>query len=357
MEKVIYINYMKQLGHLHFDQIQIDALVAQGYDVKLVMHQEIALQLPYPKEMYALVLPSWTDTDSTCSLTKRISYVLALHYIKRKINFSRFDHILISNLDEVTLGIYPLTKGMYMICHGNSNDFSSRIKTYFLNRLARQHNTFLVFNEEMAKPFRQNGISKTAIISHGCFSPFKVEKESRAFAFIEEFSHVVFHPSSKTAGDFVAAVYTESMNQTLKASHTLLLLRDLSVEDRKYSNIHIIHGFLSEADYQYLFVKAHIILLAYPAAFSNQVSGVSYECVANQKKMLIWHNPSLAYCKTYYEYDPFVETAGELVEKMFYLTHTSDNQMKVDARMLTTNFSRIFTNNGGCIQYKENNDV
>ena len=55
-------------------------------------------------------------------------------------------------LDEISMALCPLTKDMFLICHGNSKNFTNAIKKIFLHKLALSC-TFIVFNNQMAKPF------------------------------------------------------------------------------------------------------------------------------------------------------------------------------------------------------------
>ena len=101
MKKVIYINYIKQYGHINFDKIHINALVSQGYDVKIIMHKDIANKLPYSKEIYALVLPTWMGYSSKNGIINRLVYIATLLIIKFKISFKSYNYCIISNLDEI----------------------------------------------------------------------------------------------------------------------------------------------------------------------------------------------------------------------------------------------------------------
>lgn len=101
---------------------------------------------------------------------------------------------------------------------------------------------------------------------------------------LNKFDFVVFHPSPKSDINFLKTIYTKEYNNILNRNNILLLLRNSPFEDKGYSNIRFINTYLKENDYQGLFKRANIILLAYPNNFKYQVSGVSYECVANNKK-------------------------------------------------------------------------
>lgn len=340
MKKVLYINYIKQYGHINFDMIHINALISQGYDVKIIMHEDIANKLPFPKEIYALVLPAWMGYSSKNGVINSLLYMLILLFIKFKISFKNYNYCMVSNLDEITMSLCPLTKKMFLICHGNSKNFTNAIKKLFLHKLA-QSNTFIVFNKQMTKPFITNGITSIRIISHGCVAPFLDIKDQPEYAYMKNYKHIVFHPSSKTDIDFVNMIYTENVNKKLKENDTLLVLRNNPLKDKKMSNIIFINKYLSNIEYQYLFTQSEVILLAYPSSFHYQVSGVSYECIANNKKLLALSNESLEYCKSYYNYDPFFDNAEEFFNKIIYLNKTKESGLVVTPQDVTPNYQTI----------------
>lgn len=342
MKKVIYINYMKQFGHINFDQIHINALLEQGYDVKVVMHHDIADKMNLRKERYALTLPTFLGYECKNGLINRLFYALTLIYIKLHINFTKYDYCIISNLDEISLSLVPLTRQMYLFCHGNSRDIENKIKLFFLKHLSKHH-IFLVFSKEMLRPFKDKNFSNIHVISHGCIPPFKESAASSVFCnMLERYDFIVFHPSPKSDINFLKTIYTKEINDILYRNKVLLLLRNSPFKDKEYSNIKFINTYLKANEYQGLFKKADIILLAYPNSFKYQVSGVSYECVANNKKILILNNPSFNYCKTYYNYNIFFDNANDAISKIIEMkNHSKDYKLIVSSKELIPNYSSI----------------
>ena len=342
MKKVIYVNYMKQFGHINFDQIHIHALLEQGFDVKVVMHYDIANKMNLSKELYALTLPAFLGYECKSGMINRLLYVMTLIYIKLHVNFSKYDYCIISNLDEISLSIVPLAKKMYMFCHGNCRDLENYIKFFFLKHLSKHHE-FIVFSDEMQKPFKDKGFCNIHVISHGCIPPFTERVMSHDFCnMLNKFDFVVFHPSPKSDINFLKTIYTKEYNNILNRNNILLLLRNSPFEDKGYSNIRFINTYLKENDYQVLFKRANIILLAYPNNFKYQVSGVSYECVANNKKMLVLKNPSLNYCIYFYNYDIFFENANDVIRHIIKMkNHSKDYKCTASPKDLSPNYSII----------------
>ena len=341
MKKIIYINYMKQFGHINFDQIQINALSMQGYDVKVVMHQDIAKKMKLHKNMYALILPKILGYECKNSLINRLFFILTLLFIRIRINWKEFDFCIISNLDEITLCIVPLAKKMYLFCHGNCRDLGNKIKLRVLQYLSKKH-VFLVFNRDMADTFSNYGFKNVKIISHGCTTAFNSHIGHEASQITKGFNYVAFHPSSKPDAGFLHDIYNKENNEILKEYNVLLLLRNNPFKDYNFSNIKFINKYLETKLYNDLFTISDVIILAYPNSFRHQVSGVSFECVANRKNMLVYKNSSLDYCKDFYNYDIFCKDTTELIQKLTELKLNKDKyKIIVSKDDLTPNYKPI----------------
>lgn len=169
--KLLYIDYMFMRGHVNFNRVHIDALLKEGYNVKLVLHKEIASLLPYAYQQYALVIPRILGTNVHNPILSRIIMLLTIIYIKLHVRFSSYGHVVISCMDEITLGACPFYQKMFIICHGNARGLANRVKRLFIKRLAK-HNAFIVFNESMKEPFVKHGIRKVFVVSHAVFRHF-----------------------------------------------------------------------------------------------------------------------------------------------------------------------------------------
>jgi hypothetical protein len=341
-KNILYIGYIIQYGHINFDRIHIEALRSTGNNVKLILHYQIAKELGYPLTDYELIIPKYLGIDTHNPLMNRFLYMVTLLFIKFNVHFENYDKIILSKMDELTLGLLPLCKKMYLICHDNAGDFRNKIKRYFMIKLSR-NNFFIVFNDRMKQPFLQNKISNVFIVSHGCVPPHTSDNNKEISSVkLEPDNFVVFHPSIKIDKDFLNdIIHNKKFHQYLILNNVLFILRDKSLRIENCKNIKIIHDYLPHSQYQKLFNASDVVLLVYPDEFKYQVSGVSYECIANQKNILIRKNPSLEYCKAYYNYDPFFTTLEQLCEKIDYLHNNPTAKSIVSIESLQPNYDEI----------------
>lgn len=338
MKQVLYIDYIEQKGHVNFHRIHIDALKNEGYNVKIILHENIARQLPYSDKDYLFTLPSCLHQRDNQPMLNRLVFLLTLLYTKSHVNFNLFNHVIVASLDEITLGILPLCRNMKIICHGNGKSFSNPIKRFFMKKLSK-NNSFVVFNEYMAQPYKERGYHNVYIISHGCSFPFPKLEENLPIN-LDQYKKIIFHPSNKINVDFLNELNNNSqISSYLEDNSILILLRNVPDSLLKSSHIKSINTYLSQMQYQSLFVKADIILLAYPASFNHQVSGVSYECIANKKRMLCLQHSSLEYARDFYNYNIFFKNVQEFKDRLTSLLKEDRSQCIENAASLQPNYS------------------
>ena len=340
MRSSLFVDYIYLTGHVNFNNIHIKGILKHDKEMKLVLFKRIAEQLPFPSEQYALKLPNFLEKKDGHAFLNRILFLITLIYIKIRARPDKYKKVFVSSCDEITLGLCPLCRNMYIICHGNARNMENSVKRFFCKRLAR-HNSFIVFNDYMAQPFLKNGIDKIHIISHGCVEPLKniqdVSSENK-------YSLTIFHPSSRPEKSFVNEMTGSSQLQRfLKEENILLILRN-GKNEKDNENIQFINRYLSTEEYRSLFLQSDIILLAYPQQFKYMVSGVSYECVANKKNILIYDNPSLAYCSNYYNYNVFFKDITELCERIKYIKNHPEASCIVSPDDLQPDYSLIYNN-------------
>jgi len=311
---VLYVNYMLQRGHVNFDKIHIKALEKVGLNVQLIIPSRLKDFFPSSSYKILFTIPKLLSPQNASPLLNRIIYILTLLYLKIRIRRIPFKYIFISNFDEITLGLVPLGKHMFLYSHNTANNFRNKIKNLFIQRLAKD-NHFIVFNDEMEKAFLKEGIEDVKIVSHGCVPPFPITKPLR-LKFNVDCRRMIFIPSERTSPTFIHDfLQNKEFIQFIELNKILVIARNLH-ESPKSKYIYSINRYLTNDEYRSLFIESDFILIAYPSDFGYRVSGISFECVANKKNLLYFANNSLKYCKSFYNYDPEFNNITELISKI-----------------------------------------
>lgn len=357
--KILYVDYFQKDGHVNFNRIHIDALRRAGHDVKLVLHTEIAQQLPYPGSDYALQLPRLLRFRPGHPLLNRLVFLITLLYIKLRVRVSRYDKIVLGCIDEISYNILPLRRDAYIHAHGNGRFLpepngtlaAGATKFKAMKRLAPRA-TFIVYNEYMAEPFRRAEFPNVRIVSHGCVPAFEATAADADILkqlpiTITPDMKIIFHPSGKCNDDFVRQALADAqLHQFLADNNTYIILRNRPSwvdSSQVASHIVFVNGFLSNDLYRALFLRADAILMCYPPSFHHQVSGVSFECAANGKLILALSTPPLTYVRSWYNYDPLFTTTAELGERLALLcAKPSQAAITVTPEQLSPDYSAVF---------------
>ena len=341
MKKILFVDYIQQIGHVNFNRIHIESLIREGYDVKVVVHKDIASRLPFPHDTYAFLLPLWMRQHKGHPVMNRIRFLLALLYVRCHLWSHHYDEVVLSCIDEPTLWLLPPSGHFWAVCHGNAMSLTGGgWKRRFLRGL-RKKASFLVFDDYMARPFRDNNLS-VSVISHGCVPPFPAVYQV-SLPNVPHGSHLIFHPSSKMNERCLYMMQNDNAFQSfLEETDTFLLLNGKG-EDK--GRIRFVHRRLNDNEYRSLFMRSDIILMAYPNTFIYSVSGVSFECVSNRKKMLVYKIPSMEYCSRLCNYDPFFSNVSELASKARKM-YQADEQAccMVSPDLLQPSYAAIFEN-------------
>lgn len=331
--RILYVDYYQQDGHVNFNRIHIDALREAGHSVELVLHDEIARQLPFSRDNYALLLPRCLRVRKGKPFLNRIVFLVALLYIYIRVRVKQYDKVFLGCIDEISYSIFPLRPDSFIFAHGNgrflpASDGSLQAgatKYRAMQRLSAQ-STFIVFNDYMAQPFLRARFPHVKTISHGCvpaFEPSTDDALNSLHLAISPDAKLIFHPSGKCNEDFLRQTLADTrLHAFLQAQGIYIILRNRPswvTEDQVPANIIFVDGFLSNELYRALFLRADAILMCYPASFHHQVSGVSFECAANGKLILALDTPSLSYLRAWFNYDPLFGDTQQLQERIAQL--------------------------------------
>lgn len=337
-KKILYVDYDLQVGHVNFNQIHIDALMATGAEVRLVLHKYMFEHLPYPKEMYDYIIPTSLRYRDGHPLINRIIFIITLLLIRFKVKVKAYDKVIVGFCDEISLWLLPVSRNMHVFLHRAANVEDSMVKRWLCKRIARK-NRFLVFNQYMGNMLRTNGINAYNVVSHGCVPAFEVSD-----AKTEDGYFTIFHPSAKLNENFVNNILKDerTQNYLVKRKIRLILKRTNDADIVEHSNITYLPPTIDFADYKATFVHSDAILLSYPESFRGQVSGISFECVANNKRAMIYEHQSLDYCNGFYNYHTFFNDVDGFIYLCEELRTNDDAKCVVTPETLAPDYKFLF---------------
>ena len=282
--RILFIDYLSPKGHKTFNTIQIQALCNLGIDVDVFIRDcahsdyveklKVANVYKIPNRLYLL--------EKNKSLY-RLGYMLILLYVHLKCKKNKYDKIIYSSFEDISLSMSFYLKDAYAFAHNNLEGWEkSRIKRYFAKKL-NSRMEIIVFNELMQESIKKYLLGRSKIISHGLpekWNDFKTKPLGYNFIFI---------PSANCLDeDFINSLLDdEAFLNYLEDSDKYIVLKKYSDKCFESDRIKIIDYYLSDDEYKNLLLNSSEVLLTYTYTLSQRTSAVLLECIANDIKVLL----------------------------------------------------------------------
>ena len=342
--KVLYIDPVSHRAHVNFNKLQLNSLLRCS-DVSCVFKQGYSTLLGEYSTNIVLEIPSPFYDFKGNGLVTRIQYWRILRYLKRNIDFSQYDKVIYSYYEEISYFFASMPKGALLFNHVNIAGLTSFVKRWFYKRVSRC-NTQLVFNERMKDYLNLIGVTKVEIVPHGVLPKFEEPKISAINEInidLNSYSKVLFMPSATSANQsFVKKLLCSQKFYDYLISKNYLLIVKGNYSCLDSSHVLMLKHFLSDECYQYLLIKSDIIILAYHEEFINRVSGVLFECVSNEKNVIMSNVDGLLAYKDIFSDYPYFTDIESLIEKIdYYDSHESIYRQDYNRDALEPNYEKV----------------
>lgn len=335
MKQILYIDPISSNGHIGFNKIYIDALVKikdaqidfvfrENY-IKVPEKKYISLKLEIPYRFYH---------KNKGGIVNRYYFYKCLLYIKGKLNFKDYDYIIFGNYEEISFFCSGIRNKCYLINHHNIQGLDNPLKKFFY-KLVSKRNTQVVFEKSFAKFLNSIGLNDITIVPHGLPQPFVIDNKYALDVinnflgeYREKYNSLMFLPSSTSSDkSFVdTLIRDKTFFNYLKEKKILLIIKgDFNILNT-VENIIVTKEYFSESLYRALFLAANFILIPYPNTFKNRVSGILFECMANNKLCLLSVESELINYKNLINYNPYFSDVSDLIRVIEENMQISENR-------------------------------
>ena len=282
-EKILYIDPLSLSGHINFNNIQIKSLYKVFDSIDFTFREGYEKNLSIKENETIFLIPEKLYKSTNNKIVNRINLLKIFLYIKKRINLSIYDFIILSSYEEISLYFSFIKYPLILVNHNNIADLNNPIKRFFFKKVAK-NNTNLVFGHYIKDYLIRIGVQNIEVINHGLPIPIdnKILKRSvsNQFGYTENFKWIIFSASSSSSDkDFIDKIISnESLQSYLNKKNILFILKGKYTNHSQSNNIRIIDDYLANEEYQYLFLRSNIILICYPSSFKYQVSAILFEC-------------------------------------------------------------------------------
>jgi len=322
MKNVLYIDPLSQYGHINFNRIYIKELLNQECKLDYIFKEGYEKQLGIRSNVLSLPKELYLEGNSVLS---RYYDVLKLRYIKRNIDLTKYDFIVLSSYDEIALYFSCIKSRLVLINHNNLQGLNNLIKLFFYRSVSKI-NIQIVFENYMKEYLHSLGIKNVARICHGF--PQRIDADNTIIndviiinlksVYLDDLKKVVFVPSVSNLDRefFQELILDESFLAYLENEECHLIIKTKLRLSCKSDNVKLIDYVLPDSVYNSLFARSDLIIIKYPASFKFRVSAVFLECVSSNKTCLIYETETFRNYKNVINYGAFFTSKQELRDKI-----------------------------------------
>jgi len=316
--KLLYVDPLSPNGHINFNRIFIEALNLTFKTIHFAFRENYSKNLNVDNMQKVYSIPGKYYKKRKNKIATRFALFRILQFIKNECNLNEYDYIIFASYEEISLYLSFIKKPLILINHNNISGLDNKIKLFFFKKIAK-NNVNIIFENYMKEFLETKGVKNTYVIHHGippAYNSNILEDSSlrEQYENIERYDNVIFCPSSSSVDKiFLNEIKSnQKFNKFLEINNILLIIKD-NTNVKKMNNIFVINNYLSDIQYQYLFLKSNFILIPYPKTFSYRVSSVLFEAIANRKMCLLSNIQALNIYKKYFNYNPYFNDVDELI--------------------------------------------
>lgn len=305
-KRVLFIDYINEGGHALFNRIQLKAITSiNNTSVDIIMRSDCNDYGDlYVKPL--LCIPSRYYLKSPLGF--RISLIMVQLILYFKVKSNNYDYVIFSSYDALTFWMMPrLRNKVFLFNHNNIARYDNKFELGCA-KLIGKNVEHLVLNKYTQHRMQELGFPNVQVVLHGFDVKTKESTLSSSRYTDGNFSKIIFCPSQTSSDSRFLQLLLESneFKDYLKDNNYLFIIKG-NYKEPECSNIRVINGWLSTDEYNLIFLKADLLLLLYHENFRYRVSGVLFECIANNKKCLMSDTPNFRAYQDYINYDAYTQ--------------------------------------------------
>ena len=335
MKNILYIDLYSSLGHVKFNKNYIKGLLEAGFEVKFIFKEGYIKELSLPTSLLDLSLPANYFLDYKNSFKNRLQMLKMLWFIKRKIEFSKYDIIIFSGYEEISLFFSNIKNKIYLVNHRNISGLDNFVKRFFFKRISNK-NTHIVFEDYIRKRLYQIGVKNVLVFPYGIPDPMVVDSTNNNFSQVflpkkinfSNYKFVLFSPSASSVDQcFINELINNKRVISFLEKNKILLIFKGNLDSSLSDNIIIIKKYLTDNQYQNIFLQSDFILLSYPISYKYSVSAVFFECIANNKICLLSDIEVFKCYESFMNFYPFFKNTDDFLIKLNGLMNLEYNNL------------------------------
>lgn len=350
---ILYVDPNSEDEHINFNNIYIHHLLKEDINVSFSFKEGYHEKINLPEKSEIFQIPQKLfESDNKSPIHYRLNFIKKIRYLKKNVDLDKYQAVFFSSYDELSLYFCFLKKRLILVNHNNLQRLNS-VKKFFYKRNSK-NNIQIVFDEESKKFLSQNNLSeKVFVIRHGIPPKIEYNEEKLEKVFfdilsengnkMEEKKYILFPSKSSTDLTFLEELNSsEKFISFIEKEKIVVILRNKISGEQGSKNIVVLDGFIDNEKYNALFLKSHLICLKYNQEFKYRSSGVFFESISNDKRVMMNNIPAFLSYKSFFQYDPYFSDISTLIDKIKELIDKKGTDLFNDKSLLNPNFKNLF---------------
>lgn len=321
----LYIDTFGGDGHNALNRALISRLSELGFVVYAALRKTRLREIGLPDTVIPVPLPEVFFPDKIGKIRSRYNEFRLLRFIWGKVGSRKFDWLVFSSFDEVSLSFARFRGRALLVAHGNVAGLDNPLKRFFMRFLAKRA-TLLVFHDYIRDRCAQFGIRDVIVEPQGISAPYPFPASLQVVLgsldprlTSGQFEHLVFAPTGAKYNDRLLgdAVCDPAFTGFLESKRIALVIKGQIKPDCR--NVIVLPAQLEMSQYQAVFVASTAILLSYPESFAYRTSAALYECFSNHKPCIVSDIMAFRAFEKHFTYQPFfkdITTMTSVIERV-----------------------------------------
>ncbi len=355
MKKILFLDVYCPHGHINLNKNFINQFNSLGYELDFVLKKGYNDDIGIDKNLVIWSVPDLFYKKSAGSVLSRVNIFAMLLLLRFKVNIRKYDYIFFSSYEEISLFFSGLRGDLILVNHANIGGLENPIKRFFIRKVAK-YSINIVFGDFIKRAAEKYGLKNVKVQQIGLSKSYSIDRKKQQQILLgiskklikKDLNAIIFIPTGQKYGDSFIKNTVESsiFTKFLKKEKLLVVIKDKNIENSN-ENILVLKSYISDEEYQSLFLASNLIILSYPKSFKYRTSAVLFESFSCKKACLLSEIEGFTSYSNYFNYNPFYSDIESLIfriEDYFVHINKHSNKPYKNLENLNQNFSKIFIN-------------
>lgn len=327
-KKILIIDPISSIGHVNYNTIIINEIKKHNRNIYCIFKEDYDENLFYNNKVILRIPNKYYNNKQKYlqSIINRINQYKIYRYILKKIDIYKYDVVILTSYEEISLYYANINKKLYLINHNNLSNINNKIKIYYIKKISSLH-IHVVLHKSYLIKYIEYGINNVICINHGLKEKIIIDKNYHYDAIKKyrqycNYDSIIFMPINNNTNIKIIEVLLNNKEfiSYITINRILIVVKcgNNKIKILKNDNILIITDYMTKSEYEYTFYMAKIVVLCYKNDFKYRISNVFLECAINNKICIMNDIQSFKIYHNNINYKSYYKDVKQLYENIKY---------------------------------------